>query len=103
MRALLLTFALLFCPPLLLAGDMVATHETSGDTVRLTQKPCGESVLRHLPQGTRGYYRAALAVIGGQQWSACWAMRQDGMVHLVYTDGDQGMIPVAQFRQEPDA
>lgn len=85
------------------AGDLVATQ--GRDSVRLTQEPCHPAVLRVIPQGERGYYRKAVVLFEGKSWVACWAPLGDQkeMVHLWYSDADQGLIPRDQFREEPDA
>lgn len=103
MRALTLIAALCLsavAPPSI-AGDMLASQ--NGDTVRLTQKPCQPSVLRVIPEGMRGPFRAALVLFQGAKYHACWAVRTDGMVLVVYADGDQGLIPISMFTMEPDA
>lgn len=73
------------------------------DSVRLTQGNCPDSVLAHVPQGSRGYFRKALVIYEGKEYVACFALRPDGLVMLVYSDGDAGLIPVSLFTQEPDA
>ncbi len=87
--------------PYALAGDMVATQD--GDSLRLMQQPCPPAVLRHLPEGTRGYFRKALAMVGGREYVGCFAVRVDGLVLVVYEDGDSGLVPVVRFTMEPDA
>jgi hypothetical protein len=83
------------------AQEMLATQ--GGDSIRLQQGPCSEGVLRHLEQGTRGYFRKALVVYEGKEYVACWAVRGDGMVVLRYSDGDGGLVPVTMFSPVPDA
>ena|SRR6478752_759066 len=97
--------------PFLIAATLAASFSASADMVihkgddwvRLQQKPCDPSVLRHIQEGQRGYFRQAWVTFEGKQYRACWAVRQDGMVLLVYPDGDGGLIPAALFREEPDA
>jgi hypothetical protein len=103
MRALALSLALCLAAlaPPSIAGDLVTRN--GGDSVRLTQEACPVNVLQLLPQGTRGHYRKALVVFEGKEHIACFAVLGNGMVHLAYNDGDQGLIPVGAFRQEPDA
>lgn len=100
MRSILLAGAiLLMAAPPLFAQDMVARHP-GGDTVRLTDKPCPEAVqkiLTMLPER----WRAAHAVVDGQQFTACWILRPDGQVLLRYEDGDAGLIPLMEFKPQP--
>jgi hypothetical protein len=84
-----------------IAGDRTARN--GSDSVRLTQDACPVSILQVLPQGSRGHYRKALVVIDGQEHIACHALLANGLVHLIYGDGDQGAVPNDQFRAEPDA
>lgn len=101
MRFVLALILLLVAAPPVHAQDMLATRD--GDSVRITQKPCEVGVLRHIPEGSRGFFRKALVQLQGQEYIACWAVRVDGMVLVVYSDGDQGLIPIAQFAVVPDA
>ena len=80
-------------------ADMIARH--GGDSVRLTGEACPESIA--LPDGAdRRAFRKAVAVVGGERYTACHALRVDGLVVLIYQDGDAGLIPAAQFRMVPD-
>ena len=80
-------------------ADMIARH--GGDSVRLMRDACPESVA--LPaEADRRAFRKALAVVGGERYAACHALRADGLVVLIYADGDAGLIPAAQFRMVPD-
>jgi hypothetical protein len=79
-------------------ADLIARN--GNDSVRLTQAPCSPAVLRHIPEGYRGPFRAAEATIDGQRFEACWAARMDGTVMAVYGDGDVGLIPIDAFKDE---
>jgi hypothetical protein len=80
-------------------ADMIARH--GADSVRLTGEACPESIA--LPDGAdRRAFRKAVAVVGGERYTACHALRVDGLVVLIYQDGDAGLIPVVQFRMVPD-
>lgn len=80
-------------------ADMIARHVA--DSVRLTGEACPESIA--LPDGAdRRAFRKALAVVGGERYTACHALRVDGLVLVIYADGDAGLIPAAQFRMVPD-
>jgi hypothetical protein len=99
--ALILAALLAVATPPAISGDLLTT--SGADSVRLTQEPCPVSVLQVLPQGSRGHYRKALVVFEGKDYIACHATLGTGMVHVVYDDGDQGLIPVGMFKEEPDA
>lgn len=80
-------------------ADMIARH--GADSVRLTGEACPESIA--LPDGAdRRAFRKAVAVVGGERYTACHALRVDGLVLLIYQDGDPGLLPAAQFRMVPD-
>lgn len=79
-------------------ADMVASDGTN--TVRLKQVPCPVEILRMLPEGTRGYFQAAEAVLGGKTFGACWAVDSRGIVWLKFDDGDDGQVPIVAFEQE---
>jgi hypothetical protein len=44
----------------------------------------------------------ANAVVDGQPFRACWIVDGDA-AHLLYEDGDQGLIPLADFKQPTSA
>jgi len=96
MRLFLLCAALAAAPAL--AGNLVA-HE-GGDTVRLADGPCtSEPVLNLLQPELHADYKAATATVQGRTFAGCW--RQAGNVaHLVYEDGDEGIIPIADLKPE---
>lgn len=81
-------------------ADMIARH--GADSVRLMRDACPESVALP-PEADRRAFRKALAVVGGQEYAGCFAVRNDGLVVLIYQDGDAGLLPVVQFRMGPDA
>ncbi len=100
MRPLALSLA--FLCSTVSAGELVATNP-AGDSVRLTRDVCPDNVLKVIPEQHRGGFRKAVAVVGGLQYAACYTVRLDAMVVLVYDDGDGGLLPVGMFRMEPDA
>lgn len=89
--------AALACPVAM--ADAVATN--GKDSIRLTQGACAPEVLRHIPEGYRGFFRSAPSMLGGKAWVACWAHRTDGTILIVYEDGDQGIVPIGEFRDAP--
>jgi hypothetical protein len=98
MRALI-ALALLATP--VYAETMVARQ--GNDQVALYDKPCEvASVLRFIPENLRKTFRRADAQIGGQRWFACFRV-VDRSIHVIYEDGEQGVIPVEEFKESPGA
>jgi hypothetical protein len=96
MRLILLCAALAAAPAM--AGDMVATD--GGDTVRLVDVPCtSEQILSLLEPRLHAQYKAASAVVQGRNFDACWR-QQGSVVHLLYEDGDEGLVPMADLKPE---
>jgi hypothetical protein len=47
-------------------------------------------------------FKAATAVVQGNNFAACW--RKTGAVaHLLYEDGDQGIVPMSDLKPELSA
>lgn len=99
MRSLILAACIAASPAV--AADFVARQ--GQDVIRLTDEPCPVSVIRHIPEGHRGHFRKAHASVNGKNYLACFAARSDGMVALVYEDGDQGLIPIQLFKEDVGA
>jgi len=98
MKALALSAALAIAMSPALADDLVARQ--GSDSVRLADGPCqSERVLARLEPGSQSDYKSASAVFQGQQYTACWRV-VGSIAHLVYEDGDQGMIPLAELKRE---
>ena len=38
-------------------------------------------------------------MVGGRMYSACWTTGNGG-VHLVYDDGDQGIVPFGDLKED---
>jgi hypothetical protein len=56
-------------------------------------------VLGQLEPRLQVQYKAASAVVRGQTFAACWRMA-GGVAHLLYEDGDQGIVPMAELKPE---
>jgi hypothetical protein len=97
-RILLILIAAFLCGPAL-ADEMVARN--GKDSVSLQQAACPAAVLAHIPPTSRDRFQAASAVVDDRSYVACWALRPDGLVILVYEDGDGGLIPATDFRRSP--
>ena len=83
------------------ADDLVARQ--GNDSVRLAETPCTNSeVLGHVPPQVRTEFRAASAQVEGKTFTACWR-KSGGSAHLVYEDGDQGLIPLSDLKPELSA
>ncbi|RYG14480.1 MAG: hypothetical protein EON92_02000 [Burkholderiales bacterium] len=75
------------------AGELVAYN--GNDTIRLTEAPCtSESVLAHVPEEVRSDFMTANVTLKGERYTACWRITPVA-AHLVYEDGDQGLVPVS--------
>lgn len=83
------------------ADELVASN--GQDSVKLSDQPCSnEQVLSRLTPKFREAMKDASAVVGGQAFRACWIVDGDS-AHLLYEDGDQGLIPLADFKQPKTA
>ena len=97
MRFVLLCGAALAAAPAM-SQDLVARQ--GNDTVRLADAPCtSEQVLSRLKPELRAQFRAALAVVEGRTFEACWRPAGNA-AHLLYEDGDQGLVPLADLKPE---
>jgi hypothetical protein len=104
-RALLFVFMLLFTTPLLADDhDQVREARNGGDRVQLLPAACThEAVLQRIMPTVQDLYRAAVATVDGQGFAACWRRLNGSTVHLIYEDGDQGMVPWREFQLLPSA
>lgn len=101
MKAFLLicTAALASAPAF--AEDLVARN--GGDSVRLGEAPCtSQLVLSRLQPQMHEQYRSASASVDGQSFQACWRVIGNA-AHLLYEDGDQGVIPLAELKPDLSA
>ncbi|HMA08342.1 MAG TPA: hypothetical protein VKP68_10785 [Ramlibacter sp.] len=97
MRFVLLCAAALAAAPAV-AQDLVVRQ--GNDTIRLADAPCtSEQVLARLQPAIQAEFKAALAVVEGRTFEACWRPAGE-VVHLLYEDGDQGVVPLADLKPE---
>jgi hypothetical protein len=83
------------------AGEVVAS--SGHDSVRLSDSPCtNPQVLNQLEPSLRPVLRDATAVVQGQSFKACWVVHGNA-AHLLYEDGDQGLIPLSDFKPPQSA
>jgi hypothetical protein len=95
-RALCAGFALLA----LSASADSAIFRAGADSVEITEEACHAAVVPLIPAEIVEHFRAANAVIGGRLMQACWAVRADNQyVHLYYSDGDEGLVHLSQFKK----
>lgn len=95
MRFALLCAAALVAAPAL-ADELVASN--GNDSVRLSNGPCtSQAVLNQLKPQFREAMHDATALVDGQSFKACWTVHGDA-AHLLYEDGDQGLIPLTDFK-----
>lgn len=81
-----------------LADELVARR--GGDMVRLTDTPCtSQQVLNRIDPESQPNYRAASAILQGQSFVACWNIAGNA-AHLLYEDGDEGLIPLEALKPE---
>ena len=77
------------------ADELVARQ--GNDSVRLSDAACkSELVLARVEPGEKEEYKAATAEFQGQNFVACWRT-MGNVAHLVYEDGDQGIIPLQEL------
>ena len=100
MKFALLCAAALAAAPVM-ADELVAS--SGQDSVRLSDNPCSsDQVLSKLTPKFRDLMKDASAVVDGQPFHACWIVDGDS-AHLLYEDGDQGLIPLADFKEPKNA
>lgn len=69
------------------------------DWVRITTRPCtNAAVLAQLPPGAVPDLRQAEAEFQGVRYAPCWRANGNA-VHLLYEDGDEGLLPASTLRQ----
>ena len=100
MKTVLLLCAALAAAPVM-ADDLIARN--GSDSVRLGEAPCtSQLVLGRLQPQMHPQYKAAQAQVDGQNFVACWRVVGNA-AHLLYEDGDQGIIPLAELKPELSA
>jgi hypothetical protein len=96
-----ITVAALLCAALSASADPVARGQ-NGDVAQLLDSACAADVVAVVPESLHSHLRAAIVVSGGKRYDACWlAIPSRGYVHLYFADGDQGAVPMADFKNEP--
>lgn len=96
MKRFLLFVALLLALPAF-AADMI--YREGANSVRLKTSACSQKVvLDMLAPPVQAQWFDAEATVNGKNFIACWRPMGDAVIHLLYEDGDQGLIPRSNFR-----
>ncbi len=96
MRFVLVCAAALLAAPAF-ADELVASN--GSDSVRLSDSKCAsEKVLEQIPTDMRALLKDATATVNGQSFRACWVADAQA-AHLVYEDGDQGLVPLSELHK----
>jgi hypothetical protein len=83
------------------ANDLVARQ--GADVIRLATTACtSEEVLSRVAPQMRSQFRTAQATVDGRTYTACWRMTPSA-AHLVYEDGDQGLVPLSALKPQLSA
>lgn len=84
-------------------ADAIATN--GADWVRLTAAMCtSPQIVTAITAAGKhpDLFRAAAAHVGGKDYAVCWTPAPGGAL-LLYEDGDQGLIPLADLKAAPEA
>ncbi|MES2632110.1 MAG: hypothetical protein V4669_04015 [Pseudomonadota bacterium] len=97
MKSLIICAALAVAAPVM-AQNLVARQ--GDDSIRLADAPCAsEVVLEKIPEQFHSQLRQATATVDGHTFSACWR-KAGAAAHLIYEDGDQGIVPLSDMKPE---
>jgi hypothetical protein len=98
MKSVVLCAALAAAAAPVFAQDLVARQ--GSDAVHLGEGPCtSQPVLKLIDPKLQTKYHAATATVQGRTFAACWALTANG-AHLMYEDGDQGLVPLSDLKPE---
>lgn len=99
MKRFLLAILMLIASTFALAD---AVFREGSDVVHLRNAACTDEkvlVLARAVDPDADDLRAASAIVGGKVFGACWHLH-NGTVHVLYEDGDQGLIPPQLLRED---
>ncbi len=89
---------------LMVAGPAFAsqTARQGEDWVRLFDSPCvsAETMMR-IPVALRDQFKKVQAHFQGQIFFGCYIVR-NGAAYVIYDDGDAGIIPLEEFKQDAE-
>ena len=81
------------------AGAFETKH---GDVViRLTDKPCAESVTVLLRTEAHDKYLGGHVTLRGVKLALCWRLTDGGNVLVIDEKGDGGILPISRFQKVP--
>jgi len=84
-----------------MADELVASN--GNDSIRLSDSPCSsQEVLKQLEPRFHKIMMDASAELQGKKFKACWVPDGDA-AHLLYEDGDQGLVPLSDFKTAKSA
>lgn len=85
------------------ASDSMVAHGPSDETVRISHDACtDEAVIAQIERVAARYrklFYEASATVDGKLFHACW-LADGEYVHVLYEDGDHGMIPMSDFKPD---
>ena len=84
---------------------IAAEYIANSGSATITLQPsvnCPAAIAAQVPQTIRPRLHAAYAVIEGTKYPACFA-EENGIVYLIYEDGDIGAIHSTEFRKLKEA
>jgi hypothetical protein len=70
------------------------------DVIRLQNRPCVHAgTLSRIKPDWRDKFRHGRALVEGKDFFLCWIVHGDA-VFVLYEDGDQGLIPLTDFKPD---
>jgi len=68
-----------------------------GEITVSDQKCTNQAILARIPREVHDQILTAEVILNKQKYAACWHGMPQG-VHLLYEDGDEGMVPYQMFK-----
>jgi hypothetical protein len=88
---------LLLLAPLALAGERVVRQ--GADEVRVFDSPCvSAETIGRIPEKDREGWNKVQGRFNGQRYFGCWRPLGDSAIHILWDDGDQGVIPLIELK-----
>jgi hypothetical protein len=89
----------------LLSVDVHASQSAhqGADWVRIWNSPCvSAETLARIPQEERAAFQKVQGYVGGKLAFGC-ALQRGNMYFILWEDGDQGVVPASELKQDPEA
>jgi hypothetical protein len=81
----------------------VARTEDGSAVVKLYRSECPAEILAMVHEDYRDEMRKAVGEIRGQHFTGCWyGQKINGGFPLIWQDGEQGFVPAAALKDEPE-